>query len=111
MPHTSLPEKQIQGNPLEFHLRAFASSLVESGYQNRTIQEKLYFLADFGRWFGRSMRAVSHVDERLVEAFVKHKQRVRWGSSKTVQQFLDHLRKRDIIPHRKSLPRQRENRA
>jgi len=41
MLRSSLPEKQIQGNPLEFHLRAFATSLLESGYQKRTIQDKL----------------------------------------------------------------------
>ena len=74
MLHNSLPEKQIQGNPLEFHLRTFATSLLESGYRKRTIQDKLYLLANLGWWFGRSRGTISHIDERLVEAFVKHKQ-------------------------------------
>jgi len=48
MLQTDLPEKQIQGNPLEVHLRAFAKSLLESGYRKRTIQEKLYLLTALG---------------------------------------------------------------
>jgi len=58
-------------------------------------------LADFGRWFGRTKLAVTHVDERLVDAFVKHRQHVRRGDLKTLEQFLDHLRKRDVVPARK----------
>jgi site-specific recombinase XerD len=106
MLHSSLPQKQIQGNPLEFHLRTFATSLLESGYRKRTIQDKLYLLTALGWWFGRSRRAISHIDERLVEAFVKHKQRMRRADLGTLQQVLDHLRKRDIIPQRKLVPDQ-----
>lgn len=106
MLHSSLPEKQIQDNPLEFHLRTFARSLVENGYRKRTIQDKLYLLTALGWWLGRSSRAISHIDERLVEVFVKHKQRMRRTDLGTLQQFLDHLRKRDVIPHRKLVPDQ-----
>jgi site-specific recombinase XerC len=101
MPKNVLPEKQIQGNPLEFHLRTFTSSLLERGYRNKTIEMKLYLLADFGRWFGRSGRPVSHVDELLVKAFAKHKRHLHLGGPKTLQQFLDHLRERNVIPDRK----------
>ena len=106
MLRSSLPEKQIQGNPLEFHLRAFATSLLESGYQKRTIQGKLYLLTGFGWWFGRSGRAIAHIDERLVDAFVRHKRRMRRADLGTLRQFLDHLRKRDVIPPRKLVPDQ-----
>jgi integrase/recombinase XerD len=95
------PERQIQGNALEFQLRAFATSLLEGGYRRKTIQEKLYLLADFGWWFQRSRRALSHIDELLVEAFLAHKQRVHPGNLKTLQQFLDYLRKRGVIYDRK----------
>src|SRR5271166_1511746 len=98
---SSLPETQIQGNPLEFHLRTFATSLLESGCRNKTVQEKLYLLANFGRWFRRSGRSASQIDEFLTKAFVKHKQRVHAGGLRTLQQFLDHLRERKVIPDRK----------
>src|SRR5271165_5431804 len=97
MLESSLPERQIQGNPLEFHLRTLATSLLESGYRNKTVQEKLYLLANFGWWFRRSGRSVSQIDEFLTKAFVKHKQRVHAGDLRTLQQFLDHLREREEI--------------
>ena len=104
MLRSSLPEKQIQGNPLEFHLRAFATSLLESGYQKRTIQDKLYLLTALGWWFGRRKRVILQLDERLVEAFAKYKRRTHPLDLPTLRQFVDHLRKRDVIPHRALIP-------
>lgn len=101
MPENSLPEKQVHGNPLEFHLRTFATSLLQSGYRSRSVREKLYLLAAFGRWFGRSKCTVPHINERLVEAFVEHRQRVHGGDPKTLQQFLEYLRKRGVVPEPK----------
>jgi site-specific recombinase XerD len=103
MLHTLLPEKQIQGNPLESHLRTFATSLVESGYRKQTIEEKLYLLSALGWWLGRSKRPVSQLDEHVADTFAKHKRRLHWHRLRlaTLQQFIDHLRKLNIIPHRK----------
>ena len=94
------PDERFQDNPLRFHLQALATSLVEDGYADETVRSKLGLLADFGRWFGRTGLAVAHLDDRLVEAFVKHRQQVRRGDSKTLEQLLDHLRKRAVIPDR-----------
>jgi integrase/recombinase XerD len=94
-------DQRFQDNPLVFHLRTFAASLTEDGYAAGTVQSKLWVLADLGQWLGRTGLAVTHLDERLVEAFVKHKQRVHKGHLKTLKQFLDHLRKRDVVPDRK----------
>ena len=60
---TALPEKQLQGNPLESHLRMFATSLMDRGYRKKTIQDKLYLLAKLGWWFRRNKLAISHLDE------------------------------------------------
>jgi hypothetical protein len=66
--------KRIHGNPLEFHLRTFATSLREAGYQDRAMYSKLGLVADLGLWLGRTGLAVtSHLGEQLLEAFVKHK--------------------------------------
>jgi hypothetical protein len=43
------------------HVTPFATSLVEDGYADNTMQSKLWLLADFGEWLGRSGLAV---DER-----------------------------------------------
>jgi site-specific recombinase XerD len=100
-------KKRIQGNPLEFHLRMFATSLKEAGYQDRAMQSKLALLADLGLWLVRRGLAVtSHLDEELLEVFVKHSEQVRRGDLKTLQQFLDHLRKRGVVSDRKLVPEQ-----
>ena len=91
MLQTDLPEKQIQDNPLELHLRTFARSLIDSGYAKRTIQDKLYLLTALGWWFGRRKRVMSQLDERLVEAFAKHKRRTHLLDLPTFHQFVDHL--------------------
>jgi len=98
----SLPaDKRPQENLLGFYLRTFAASLREYGYADGTIHPKLRLLGDFERWLRRTKLAVSHLDERLLEAFLKHKRRVRRREPLTLQQFLDHLRKLSIVPGRK----------
>jgi site-specific recombinase XerD len=94
------PDARFRDNPLEFHLQTLATSLGEDGYADQTVRLKLRLLADLGRWFGQTGLAVAHLDERHVEAFVKHRQHIRRGDLKTLEQFLDHLRKRAVIPDR-----------
>lgn len=94
-------DKRLQHNPLRLHLRTFATSLLEYGYTDGTIHSKLWLLGDLERWLRRTKLAVTHLDEQLLEAFLKHKRRVRRGEPKTLQQFLDHLRKLAIVPGRK----------
>jgi site-specific recombinase XerD len=94
-------EQYLQGNPLEFHLRTFAISLLEDGYRQRGVRAKLRLLADLGRWLERTGRAVTHVEEGLVDTFLKQRKRVCGGDSRTLQQFLDHLRKGGLAPEQK----------
>ena len=108
---SSVPgEKHIQGNPLEFHLRMFAAALQEAGYRDRTMCSKLRLVADLGHWLKRTGQSfASHLEEHLLEAFVKHKQRMQQmhgGDSKTLQQFLIHLRKHGVVSDRKLIPDQ-----
>jgi site-specific recombinase XerD len=94
-------DKRSRGNPLVVHLSPFAASLKEDGYAAATMQSKLWLLADFGQWLGRSGLAVRDLDERLVEAFFADKQRrsrVHRGDRETVRQFLGHLRERNVVP-------------
>ncbi len=92
--------KHLEGNPLAFHLGPFATSLKEVGYAGGTVQWKLVLLAGFGRWLRKTGRAVARLDERCTDAFIKQKRRLHGGEIKTLQQFLDHLRKRGVIPER-----------
>jgi integrase/recombinase XerD len=81
-------------------LRRFATSLIEQGYADRTVWQKLQLLKDFGQWLGQNNLAVTKLDEQWVEAFLKRKRRVHRGDFKTLQQFLDHLRRHNVVPAR-----------
>lgn len=88
-----------QGNPLlESHLPLFSTSLLDDGYAEETVHDKLSLLSCLGQWLTRTGRAVTHLDERLVKAFVKQRQRVQGGDLKTLQQFLDYLREIGVVP-------------
>jgi site-specific recombinase XerD len=111
MKGSSVPgEKHIQGNPLEFHLRMFATALREAGYRDRAMCSKLRLLADWGLWLKRTgLEVTSHLEEHLLEDFVKRKQRMqqmRRGDSKTLKQFLAHLRKQGVVSDQKLPPDQ-----
>jgi hypothetical protein len=108
---SSVPgKKHVQGNPLEFHLRMFAAVLREAGYRDRAVCSKLGLLADLGHWLKRTGQSfASNLEEHLLEAFVKHKQRMQQmhrGDSRTLQQFLAHLRKKGVVSSRKLIPDQ-----
>lgn len=104
MENSLLIDKRLQSNPLELHLRTFATWLTEEGYAQGTVQEKLGLLAHLGKWLERTDRTVTNLDEQFLEAFAEHRQRVCRVNLKTLQQFLAHLRERDVLPDRKLVP-------
>lgn len=102
--NSSQAHKHLWDNPLGFHLRAFATSLVEDGYTDRTVRLKLGLLARLGCWLKSTKLSITDLNERLLEAFLKRRHRERTGDLRTVQQFLDHLRRENVVPAR-NLPR------
>src|SRR5712692_3846645 len=94
-------DQRLRDNPLVSHLAPFATSLVENGYAKSTVQSKLCLLTSFGHWLVRRRLSITDFDERLGERFIadkRRKGRVHRGNRETLLQFLDHLRKRDVIP-------------
>lgn len=90
--------QNLRDNQWEFRLRTFATSLVEDGYTDRTVQEKLRLLARLGRWLQSTKLSITDLNERLLEAFLKRKPRAGSGDLRTLQQFLDHLRRQKVVP-------------
>lgn len=94
-------DERLRGNPLVAHLSTFAGSLTENGYAETTMESKLLLLADFGRWLGLGGRAITELDEGLIETFIADRQRtgrIHRGNRETLEQFLAHLRERDVVP-------------
>ena len=98
----------LQDNPLELPIQTFATWLTGEGYAQKTVQLKLGLLVDLGEWLGRTGRTITNLDEQLLQAFAEHQQlRVHEGHNlKTLQQFLEYLRGRDVVPDRKLVPEQ-----
>lgn len=90
----------LEDSPLGTHLQTLATCLVEDGYADETVRSKLKLLAEFGQWLGRTGLTVAHLEERHVSVFVKQRQRVHRGDLRTLEQLLEHLRKRAVIPDR-----------
>jgi site-specific recombinase XerD len=66
-----------------------------------TVQSKLNLLASLGQWLERRRLSIADFDEQFAERFIAYKRRkgrVHRGSRETLWQFMDHLRKRDVIP-------------
>jgi len=99
-------DKRKQGNPLVVHLRTFAISLIEKGHPNSTIKLKLWLLGNFGKWLGRNGHTATGVDEQLIKRFISERRtegRLHRGNVATLRQFLDHLRKCDVVPDPKPI--------
>ena len=62
------------------------------------LQEKLRLLARLGRWLQSTKLSIIDLNERLLEAFLKRKPRAGSGDLRTLQQFLDHLRRQNVVP-------------
>jgi len=87
-------------DPVVVQLRRFTSSLIEQGYADQTVRCKVKLVTNFVQWLIRNRLAVADLDEPLVEAFLKRKHRKRRGNLRTLQQFLDHLRRQNVVPVR-----------
>ena len=88
-------------------LQGFTTSLKRQGYADRTVRQKLQLLTDCGQWLGRHNLAVTKLDDQLLETFLKHRKLpVQNGDPRTLQQFLDHLRRQAVVRTR-HLPRER----
>ena len=98
--NSSQPLRRLRNNRWEFHLRTFATSLMEDGYTGRTVQFKLGFLACLEHWLQSAKLSITDRNERLVDSFLKRKPRERRGNLRTLQQFLDHLRRQNVVPAR-----------
>ena len=97
LPANCLPD------PLTVQLQKFSALLIEQGYADETVRWKVKRITDFRQWLKQRGVAVADLDEERVKAFLKRHHQERRGDLRTLQQFLDQLRRQKVIPAR-SLP-------
>ena len=85
-------------DPLVGQLQRFTTSLIKQGYRDGTLRKKVKLVTNLGHWLKRNRLTVADLDEPLIETFVKHKKRR--INFKTLEQFLDHLRRQNVVPAR-----------
>jgi site-specific recombinase XerD len=94
-----LAAKRLSG-PLGAELRGLTTWLIEQGYSHYTVRTKQQLLTSLEQWLRRKRLAVTNLDERRLEAFLRRKRRDRKGDLKTLQQFLCYLRSHKVVPVR-----------
>jgi site-specific recombinase XerD len=98
-------KQRWRDNPLALHIRPFAIQLIDGGYAKTTIQSKLWSLTDFGKWLRRQRLTVANIDEALISRFFKDRpiEKPGRGDVKTLAQFLEDLRRRQIVSRPKPI--------
>lgn len=66
---------RLRGGLLGIYLDAYACSLAEQGYARRTARGYLEMIATLGKWLERRQLAASSLDEKCLDAFLKHQRR------------------------------------
>jgi site-specific recombinase XerD len=96
----------LESHPLAAYLDSFAASLIDDCYTVSTVQAKLQWVAQLGRWLRQKKLAVAQLDEDIVDRFLKELRRqgrLHKGQGPTTLRFLVHLRSQGIIPCPKSV--------
>ena len=83
------------------YLDSFSAAVAELGYSRSTVRERLWVLAGLERWLKRRRLALVALDERILKQFLEKRRRqgrLRRSESRTVHQFLEHLRETGVVP-------------
>lgn len=100
---TSRAEAPV-ADELDAHVATFVMSLAEAGYAKKTRRNKERLLVPFVRWVRQAGIAFEDLDEACVDAFLACPSRRRYNHRTALQQFLEHLRSRGVVPRRPCEP-------
>lgn len=93
--------RHLHVGPLSPYIDTFAQLLLEQGYANWTIIDKLRVLAKFSQWLECRQLDVGALDEQQVTAFIhqlhQRERRTYHGDHTTLRMFLEHLRSCGIL--------------
>jgi site-specific recombinase XerD len=96
--------ERLRQGPLSEHLDAYATAVADQGYTHNSIRQQIVVIADFSRWLKQKQIDVQHLDNHVVERFLRlrrRQQRVRRGDPKALERLLTILRQTGVVkPHR-----------
>jgi site-specific recombinase XerD len=79
---------------------SFLAAVSELGYARSTVRERLWVLAELERWLERKHLALVALDEQVLKQFLekrRHQGRLRRSETRTVHQFVEHLREKGLV--------------
>ena len=93
--------QRFRSGPLGAYLDSYAAEVDALGYARFTVRQRLWVLADLGRWLARTGVAVYDLDDSVLERFLAW--RLKQGhlprsEASTIRQFLGHLRVQGVVP-------------
>jgi site-specific recombinase XerD len=86
---------------IDSYVDSFAADLAACGYASTTVRSQRKLLGHFNEWLIRRQCDIHHLNDALVDTFVKSRKRrgrLHRGDATTVHQFLTHLRARGELP-------------
>jgi site-specific recombinase XerD len=94
--------ERLRQGPLNKHLDAYATAVVDQGYTHHAIRQQIIVIADFSRWLNRKHIDVQDLDSKVVDRFLRFRrrqQRVRRGDPKALERLLTMLRQIGVVKH------------
>jgi integrase/recombinase XerD len=93
--------------PLAAHITAFAKWARAQGYARRSRYRQVLLAACFSRWLGRQAVSVCRVSSEQLTRYLRSRMRhvqIHRGDAAALRQFLDFLRRQDVVPKQKIPP-------
>ncbi len=93
--------RQVRNGLFGSHIDKLASSLLEQGYPKETIVIRIGIVVAFARWLAKGRHGLLEVDERMVDSFLRDRQRcriIKGGDHKMLLLLLNELRLSGAIP-------------
>jgi site-specific recombinase XerD len=93
--------------PLAAHITAFAKWARAQGYARRSRYRQVLLAACFSRWLGRQAVSVCRVSSEQLARYLRSRMRhvqIHRGDAAALRQFLDFLRRQDVVPKEKIPP-------
>jgi site-specific recombinase XerD len=99
--------ERLRHGPLSEHLDKYATAMVQQGYARHSIRTQVVVIADLSRWLQQKHLVVRNVDGKVVDRFLRHRQRKnenRQGDACVLNRFLAMLGQMGVVGQHQKAP-------